>query len=216
MCSVCPGRSRVRARQVGNPRLLRARCGRSSGKEAGVREPGLADAPLARLLARRFPFMRRPSAPRITGTRRIAPPEGGRRYAPASLRCSSGWPWRRNSLRELRSLRSDICAKSDHEARCARGPPGLRFSAPPTGDAAGPGDPRRGHGSGCRLARAPSPAGRERVGVRVGMVLREPPSPRPSPASGRGREPCAGMAVRKEDTPSRSTMSPERPSGHQP
>ena len=134
---------------------------------------------------------------------------------------------RRNSLRSLRSLRSDICAKSVIDARCARGPSRLRFSAPPKGDGASPDDPWRGRlvvvaGSSCASLRlppagrereksedqrsdllmaslrssAPSPAGRERVGVRVGMVPREPPSPRPSPASGRGRNPKAGAAIR--------------------
>ena len=35
-----------------------------------------------------------------------------------------------NSLRSLRSLCSNSGGKSDHEARCARGPRALRFSAP--------------------------------------------------------------------------------------
>ena len=34
-----------------------------------------------------------------------------------------------NSLRELRSLRSNNCDETEHEARCARGPRALRFSA---------------------------------------------------------------------------------------
>ena len=36
---------------------------------------------------------------------------------------------RRNSLRDLRSLRSDSRRKNEVEARCARGPSVLRFSA---------------------------------------------------------------------------------------
>jgi len=47
---------------------------------------------------------------------------------PAPLACGEGFPAVReeraqaqNSLRSLRSLRSDSCAKSVHEARCARG-----------------------------------------------------------------------------------------------
>ena len=71
---------------------------------------------------------------------------------------------RRNSLRSLRSLRSDICAKSVIDARCARGPSRLRFSAPPKGDGASPDDPWRGRlvvvaGSSCASLRLPLPRG---------------------------------------------------------
>jgi hypothetical protein len=38
-----------------------------------------------------------------------------------ALRCSVSWPPSPNSLRELRSLRSNSGAESEHEARCARG-----------------------------------------------------------------------------------------------
>ena len=83
---------------------------------------------------------------------------------------------RRNSLRSLRSLRSDICAKSVIDARCARGPSRLRFSAPPKGDGASPDDPWRGRlvvvaGSSCASLRLPLPRG------------------------GRGRNPKAGAAI---------------------
>jgi hypothetical protein len=54
----------------------------------------------------------------------------GLRFAPTALRCSVSRPPTPNSLRSLRSLRSNNVDESVHEARCARGPQALRFSAP--------------------------------------------------------------------------------------
>ena len=62
---------------------------------------------------------------------------------PSALRCGScvalratcpavlaPWVAPQNSLRSLRSLRSNSCDESVHEARCARRPTALRFSSP--------------------------------------------------------------------------------------
>jgi hypothetical protein len=49
----------------------------------------------------------------------------------------------RNSLRALRALRSNRRAEFDDEARCARGPRILRFSAPHRRAATCPGTPLR-------------------------------------------------------------------------
>ena len=83
--------------------------------------------------------------------------EVGKRKAtpiPAPLACGDRFPAvledqgeARNSLRSLRSLRSDSRAKSDHEARCARRPGLLRSSAlhrgPRTANSRIPNSPRR-------------------------------------------------------------------------
>ena len=70
---------------------------------------------------------------------RAKPRAGTRRRLAAAL----AWPWRatspavlglaapsQNSLRSLRSLRSNSCDESVYEARCTRGPQALRSSAP--------------------------------------------------------------------------------------
>ena len=69
-------------------------------------------------------------------------PGGGQRGAAARAAGPGRWPGcpamlagrvaPRNSLRSLRSLRSDNRGGLDHEVRCAHRPRRLRFSAAPT------------------------------------------------------------------------------------
>ena len=77
----------------------------------------------------------------------------GRAAGSASLRRSAAarrlpcgarsWGLPHNSLRSLRSLRSDRCGESEVDARCARGPKHLRSSAPQRRSARCPATPLR-------------------------------------------------------------------------
>jgi len=72
-----------------------------------------------------------------------------------------------NSLRSLRSLRSISCGESEHEARCARGPRTLRFSAAHMRCAGRPPTPlpARPWRAGRRTPRASPRGGRYPVGA---------------------------------------------------
>ena len=90
---------------------------------------------------------------------------------PTPLACGEGCPavleeraQAQNSLRSLRSLRSDSCAKSEREARCARGPTLLCSSAwhrgnskQPTAEQPGRQPARRFSAVGCSAVRAAAP-----------------------------------------------------------
>jgi hypothetical protein len=82
---------------------------------------------------------------------------------------------RHNSLRELRSLRSDTCRESDGEARAARAPrPGLRCSPPQKSPPAGA--PWRDGHRGWRSQRQPPPVPQRtvRAAGRAHMQRRAP------------------------------------------
>ena len=97
---------------------------RSSGNQS---VPESACGPLRTVVVRVL-------APRSVGRGRRYPPgaHGGAVSASLRLHCGARPPVvPHNSLRSLRSLRSNTCGKSVHEARCARGPQALALQAAP-------------------------------------------------------------------------------------
>jgi hypothetical protein len=103
-----------------------------------------------------------------------------------------------NSLRELRSLRSDTCAESDHEARIRARPRALCSSAPPMRTATHPNTPLRGTVCSLRGRERPLPA---RLGAR--RSGRELGSAEQRRACGRARS--APRALTRRSCPSVAT-----------